>query len=680
MDPVPVEARRRARVVKGFGIGTLVASMVLLAPLIFAASRMWGPQCTTMYLHYNLQYRAGKIDVENTILNESLRAMVTMMDRHPNWHYSIECQAYAIERLLREPEHFPGILEMLQRQNQRGQLEILCGVYSSQIVAAFPRYALDLSYNITADILQEAGLKQSRALVHQEGQVTEGLAYALGNNPRTNIDTIIVSKQQIDDFWPGQKPTWEQPIQRVTLGGKTMNLLVYDYLPRYEAGYWHGWTWTLDAELAIEKQHGEDHEFQVDPARVLDWERHWENLERHGNTFMTIEEWVDHCEQNGYVEDLPHYQPTTHWGPTKYDTCFIWYGNGNGNVDDGAMHAMNYRTQGILRATTWLNRTYGHLMNSSAAREVNYCFANASRSMLLAMVTDTTGITPNPTERQYGYDHASYAVSNCSRIVELIQWAVDHDGSNPELASASRIQVDLSGGTNATDPAKFHGYEASKGVTGAELNSSFPLTVRNELAGTTNLTRVDLTEGKLYGVDAYRYAVIFPGTNVWSADGVSCSVWFEGERGKSETNEIVYPVDLAEYLPMVRITRTDYTPDSVLKFHLPISSGLLFVPSEPGSSTGAAIIWNCSSYQVAPRWTPDALRFMVTDIHLDATFEFYLLDSVEASAAQDLANQLNTNGSFTISADFNLMEGHEYFDAYANSVKGDQWSGTEWWG
>ncbi len=671
--------RKRAQIVKGFGIGTLVASAVLLAPIIFGLSRAWGPQCTTMYLHYNLQYRAGNIQVENTILNESLRAMVTMMDRHPSWHYTIECQAYAIERLLREPESFPGILEIMQKQNNHGQLEILCGVYSSQILAAFPAYALDLSYTLTADILAEAGLNQSRALVHQEGQVTAGLAVALNNNSKTRIDTIIVSRQQIEDFWPGQKADWTHPIQRITVGGKTINLLVYDYLPRYEAGYWHGWTWTLDAELALEVTDDADYEFQVDPNRVADWERHYANLERHGNKFFTVEEWVNHCEKNNYVEDLPHYQPTTHWGPTKYDTCFVWYGNGQGNVDDGAMHAMNYRTQAIYRATRWLYDEYGaQYANATAKAEIGWCFANASRTMVLAMVTDTTGISPNPVERQYGYDNAGYAIANCSRVIEILQWAWTNAGVHPDLAGANQIQVNLEALTNITNPSAFTEYAASQTLSGPVLNETFPLLVETELRGTINQTKVAISQGTYTGIPVTRLTVTFPGTNVWAEDFVNCALHFKGKNARG-TNEIMYPIALAEDLPMVRITRTDYTPDDILQFHLPLSSGLIFIPETPGATKGAAIIWNCSSYQIAPRWVPEEIVFQVTELHLDATFEFFLLNDTTAEDAQDLANQLNTYQNVIVAPTFSGMEGYEYFQAYSNSVKGEDWSAVEWW-
>lgn len=660
----------------------LVLGAAILVPVSLGLARVWGPQCSTMYLHYNLQYRAGDLQVENTILNESLREMLVVMGAHPNWHYTVELQSYAIERLVNEPAHFPGVLEMLQEQQARGQLGIICGVYSSQVVSAYPRRIVDWSFDINKEIMDAANLTQSRAIIHQEGQVTSGLALAYPENNNTRVDTVIMSKQQIHDFWPGMDPTWEQPVQRLTLNGRTINLLVYDYLPRWEAGYWHGWTWTMDAELAIEKEGGE-YEFQVDPARVRNWEQQYEAMERHGVTFMTVEEWIDHCEREGYVEDLPHYQPTTHWGPTMYDTCFRWYGDNNGNVDDGAMLAMNYRTQNLLRATEVLNQTYGHLLNASAKARVVHEFRAAARSIILASVTDTTGITPRPIEREFGYNHSRWAVQNCSSITRKIQWELTRRGIAPEVASAAQLQVDLTGRTIEPDPAQFSRPAAVESVTGDQLNASFPFDIRAEASISYGTITTDIDRVTLFDETAFRYNLTFPGTNDWGVDAIDgqsldASVWFEGPAGSKATNLIAYPVSLAESL-MVRLKRSDYTPNDVLKFHLPVSSGLLFLPDGPTSAEGQAIVWNCSTYHLAPRWYEDALRFITLQVHLDATFQFYLLPNVTQASAQAFANRLNTNAPVILSGEPSLVGGNEYFVAYAACAGGEAASGDEWW-
>jgi hypothetical protein len=631
------------------------------------------PKVTTMFLHYNLQYRAGNYEVERTILNESLREMVTMFDRHPTWKYTIEIQAYAVERLLNEPDAFPGILEMLQRQNGREQLELICGVYSSQILNAYPADALNLSVRLTKEILDEANLTRSRAMLFQEGQYAPGLTHMLNTGNWEGTDTVIISEQQLMDFWPAwqAKPPSDVPLFVSELNGKSHYILRYDYLPRVEAGMYHGWMYWSDAELAIEYDHTPEGktEFAVDPDRLANFEAHYANLERLGNTFMTVEEWVTHCLTTGHVRDLGHYQVSTHWGPTKYNTCFTWFGDNSGNVDDGDMLASNYRGRNVLMATLALNDTYYSQLPPASQMIVNECLNQAIRSMLLAMVTDTTGINPNPMEREYGYANILTVFQNCSQVVDEFVSQI------PELNGLDRIQINLADGSLNFNPqlkVQYNSGNLTNFTDFLPLDFTWQTNIQAPQIVARNATfnATDLLNQQFNMIEL---RVDFPGGNNWSIRETDVAIRFAGA-----VNQILYCPPMVEDFH-VRVNRSDYTTENILNFHLPLSNGLIFIPDAEGSNSGFAIIHNVSQYHIAPLWTTTAVTYQTGKCVFPAPFQFFLVPNTTIEDAKLLANRVNNKVTWTIGNNITEMQGFEHMAQYFSSYRGDAWSQNEWW-
>jgi hypothetical protein len=624
------------------------------------------PQVTTMFLHYNLQYRAGLEEIEINILNDSLREMVGMFDRHPNWKYTIEIQSYAIERLMNEKEKFPGILSMLQSQNKRGQMELICGVYSSQILNAYPSDPLNHSVRLTSEILEKANLTASRAMLFQEGQYAPGLSYYLNESGWAGTDTVIISEQQLMDFWPtGQEePPSDVPLYISRLGNKKSYILRYDYAPRYEGGYYHGWNYWSDAELAIEKNGVPSlEEFTVDHDRLKDFELYYENLERHGNVFMTIEEWINHCLAEGYYRELNHYQMSTHWGPTKYDTCFIWFGDPSGSVDDGDMLASNYRGRNILNATYTLNQTYGNLLSDANRALVKTLLDQATRALLLSMVTDTTGINPRDYEREYGYSNVQKVFQNCSEVVKIF---VDNI---PALAGATKLQVDFASGQISTTPTDLVTYSGDQ--TLVSLNKLLPLDIVPHTTGKT--PAISVKNATFLAQDLIELNVNFEGDKDWSKNGADIDIEFKGDL-----NQLVYCPPLAGHLT-VRVNRTDYLKEDILNLHLPISNGLFFIPKSKGSDVGMALIHNASQYLLAPLWNTDKLTYKTGEITMNASMQFFILPNTTISQAQSLANRINNRVSWIIAPNITNMQGFEFLDAYYQTYRTGQTIVEDWW-
>jgi hypothetical protein len=129
----------------------------------------------------------------------------------------------------------------------------------------------------------------------------------------------------------------------------------------------------------------------------------------------------------------------------------------------------------------------------------------------------------------------------------------------------------------------------------------------------------------------------------------------------------------------VCVNRSDYTSPDILKLHLPISNGLIFIPDTPEAKTGYAIIHNASQYQIAPRWTSEKISYMTGKIVIPAPFQFFIVPHTTITEAVSLANQINNQLSWTIGGNASQMQGFEYLEFYFNSIRGEQWKGGEWW-
>jgi hypothetical protein len=207
----------------------------------------------------------------------------------------------------------------------------------------------------------------------------------------------------------------------------------------------------------------------------------------------------------------------------------------------------------------------------------------------------------------------------------------------------------------------------------AAINSAIPLVISNSTSGTTNATNISASVVSWDGIsNVMHLQMTFPGTRQWGADTVGCALTFTGN---------VNTIDIA--VPIVdnftaQVTRSDYVTPDILRLHLPLSLGYIFVPNGGEGSQGTAIIWNASAYQIAPLWTPTAITFETAPIRLDATFDFYLLNNTSNATGLALAYRINHAPPVVVSANVTQMYGYEYYLAY-QSMAGGTSETSEWW-
>ncbi|MHA1150951.1 MAG: hypothetical protein ACTSR8_22245 [Promethearchaeota archaeon] len=680
--------QRKKQLYKRMGISAILIAIVSLSFLAFLIRFYWiGPRCTTNFFHFNIDYRLGKEEVEDTIIREPYYKLLKMYEKHPSWKFTVECQAAMIEKIF-EDNNYKEIKDLTEKLLEREQMELICGLQYSQLFYAYPADVLEMNFDYATETLNEYGLlsKRSKCLLFQEGQFGYGLTTIL-NSHGGNIDTVLVSTQQIVDFQPPGYLGANYPVYELknTETDDSIYLLQYDYMPQWEAGYLHSWNFLLDAELAFEDNNWDEKgltEFAVDQKKVDAYEQELLMLEMEGNQFFTCEEWVKHCIDYGAVGDLDYYIPECNWGTTKYNSSYIWAANNGDSTDDGELLANNYRCRNILIATRLVYDHYKASLSEVNRTIITNKFEYAEKKFLQATVTDATGIGPDPIERITAEKNVLEAQKNCSQILQIL-------ADNFDEINVMKIQVDLESGqffnntnnflkqisitdnTLKLDDLPFEIDFSSRLANGKKLDPEYSV-----LLATFNSSNDD---NEVYNVT--RLDVVFKGTGDWSDDSIlSIGIKFEFPDSNNNFREIIYSPSLLE-TETKRIWRYNYIYNPLYIF-LPLSNGMIFIPDDYTGFKGTAIIKNVTSRHTSWLWQYYYIKVLETEgLHLDAHHQFYILENVHLDTAVAFANRINVNPTWVISKNVSLIQGNEVYDLYANMKNKqaeDQGSG-EWW-
>ncbi|MHA1279436.1 MAG: hypothetical protein ACTSQI_12210 [Candidatus Helarchaeota archaeon] len=646
--------QRHARYVKSLGIAAIVISTIFLPIEFYFMYLVWGTsRASNCFFHFNFQYRAGDEEVENNIIQEPYYRILQLFEKHPTWNFTIEIQGSLIERLLRKPE-FEFILNLTRKLNHRGQMEIICGLYSSQLIHPYPQTAIEWSFKHTYHLLKEANLSRSRVLLCQEGQVDLGLVNVLNSNWSAGIDTLIVPWQVIHTFAPPGYKISDSPLYSVDqlVPGKMMNLIIYDYFPRLEAGYMHYWPYCKDAEIGFDRE-GAEPEFTIDEAKLNSFEQQWMMLEREGNHFFTIDQWVSHCEEVGAIQSLNFYIPETHWGPLRYNSSHIWMGM-NSDTDDGEMIANNRRGYFTVCATQILYEHYKSRLNIDNRSQIEAFLEDSEKHVVLAMCTDTSGINPRWYERVFGETQVYYAINKCSEVVSIIISEI------PELIPNSTFQVDLLTQSIENNSLNFHFPSFNNLLSPSDLPITFDVCISPNF--TTLAPIVTIINNTFEGVNYQSLKVTFPGTWDWAIDAPNELQLILNVN----SSHVVYSPSLTDSINFTKnMTRSDYA-SGLVNILLPLSNGLIFIPDSPHSITGMAIINNCTSRHTSIWWADDSLRFIeLGGVHLNATYHLIFVEHIDLADAVSFAQRVNTYPYWIISDNLTFMAGHESYELYS---------------
>ncbi|MBN2495955.1 MAG: hypothetical protein JXR96_15290 [Deltaproteobacteria bacterium] len=401
--------------------------------------------------HFNIQYVAGGLQgfpsgndnnpafdlddeaVQDRIVTESIEPVLDLLLAHPGWKLTLEMQAYALEVM--QARH-TAVLDKLVRLAGAGQVELVSFHWSDQLFLAYPRLDLERSFEQMDAVWQQVGLLPSPVVFCQEGQFGTGMA----GFARTHSRSILVLpknlfRYQHADHYEVAAGLYELDGVDIVLGGRSFAS------PEVELS----WSFFDDGELLATD--GRDPylgtEFIHVPAAVAAYEQALEQAESEGFRIATIGEYVAWAKQNLPQPELPPVLDGT-WQPPSTDSMHRWMGASG--LLDFVYHGEqdNAVLTGNVRARHWIEVAevlldhaieQGWVETGSYESDLEQCW----RDVLLAQVSDASGINPFVGEVQYGLTHAQQAEQRAGAIV----------GELAAKASAPFLRIDTASGNVA---------------------------------------------------------------------------------------------------------------------------------------------------------------------------------------------------------------------------------------
>jgi len=613
---------------KAYSIAFLVMATIFLPILVSQlVTALYMPKYITSVYHFNAEYRAGVPKDEDTIIGLAVPALVEMYEKHPDWHYTLEFQGFAVERM--QSLNATGFM-MLRNQVIRGQCELISPLFSYQLVVAHPYNSTVRSALYNRALLEDLGFTTfSESIFFQESQTLPG--FGMLNNPLfakhgIRFRNLIGSTSTLSLYGFDVN----SPIFKIKINNDPtteFNYVTYNYLPTYQAGAFHAWSWIAPGETITGKndwtQQGfNDMGFTPYPPNIAWHEERLSKLEQTGYHMITCDEWVDICESQGAVRPIAKFLPETVWRASDSDSIWTWMGlnTGYGN-DDGSQLAEIYRVEQFALGVENLNN---HNKTEIEAYETGlYTYHQQSidkawSHLFKAMGTDAVGWKPD-------YYEANYSRWHCANATILL---------NDVMA-------------NITD---------ALGLMGPVQSVNFNYSIRTtDFINPINVTSsaLDLTDlpvGVSIDTDDFTYSysvsnMTYLGLNYLQLDvfadyptsnrDVEFYLKFAPKAGGS-----LYPL---EYSPsmMENITVSFDADNYAWQHYLPLANGFLYFD-------GVGIVKNCSSRHVALQTNEDDVGFYELGNNIEEMHYQLFFPIGTKTQILDFANKINVYGVVTL--------------------------------
>nr|MDO8112996.1 hypothetical protein [Candidatus Sigynarchaeota archaeon] len=583
------------------------------------------PKVATVFYHLDYQYRAGNAPVEENTITEAMYHILDIFDRHPAWNLTIEVESYIIPLMY---HNYTSVYDLVKRMVDRGQLEICLIEYSEMLAHAFPYSDFNHSAWYTDEICAQYNITKAKSVLLQEGQWMPAF-YRMKPHGYTNFmadaakflyfgfePTAPVYAWDLNSY-PGLNPGPASP----GTSPDPIYIVNYKHLPVVEAGAYHTWLWTQDAEIQLSAENNSEElgtEFTVDASKKAAYEARLESMAAQGFQFMTVADWVTFCINHGAVQPLDFYMPECHWYPTDYRQCWRWMGDNQGHTDDGAMLALHYRTRNKLQAIECLLLNSTGYLNST---EWQYCRVHldqAWQNNLLAQATDVLGLQPRNTEREYGFNHSKQAIAELNLALGVLK------ARNTDFNAHERVQVDVETGQVIT--ANFQNITVLE--SGLDL-ADLPVNVTITQTGAVHPYNSSVRRCEYRGVQYWELDVGFEGNLTWE-QGVG-RYYIDIPWNASS---IDYSPSMLEH-STVHLNYAEYNSGNDL--FLPLANGLIY-------ADGRALVKNCSRHHVAVHWRSSSLGFEESQLHFYSNYQLFILDTTTSlDDALAFANRVNTS-------------------------------------
>jgi hypothetical protein len=602
--------------------GTLGVVM-LLAP---SCARAQEPERFSLSMfHFNVQYVPGgtrgwpdgvqetpaldldDAGVQDQIIRETFLPVLELFEAHPAWRVTLEMQAYMVEVML---ERHPDVLDLLRELVDGGQVELVSFHYSDQLFLAYPRLDLERSHELMDGVWDAAGLSPSGVVFCQEGQFGVGMAPFAAEHGRTILGLPKnLFAYQHEASYDSAPPLFELDGVDIVLIGRGVTT------PEIEVQ----WSFFNDGEL-LASGGGDPYlglNMVHDPEAVAEYEAELLAQESAGFRIATITEMVDWAHENGIEPaELPPMLDGT-WQPGSTDSMRRWMG-APGALDfvltecerDNAVLTGNVGARHRIVAAETL---VAHADGAGIASAADYRdrIMGCWRDVVLAEVSDASGITPFINEVRYGLEHAAAARSCADGIIAELAAAMDAEVIEIDTESEQVTVLDepRAAGERAAEPF----FDASDGFAVEAPGRQVEVAWLDVGEAGGGLHRVEIT----------------------------VSPPADGERSA----EVVFPLELGAFVltpglledEVVRWSFDDFDLEDG-RVSIPLGTGLL------GLSDGVWLVKQTDSVHVAATFHEDEplVRFIDETVPSDEgfTWVFWVLEGDEAEALA-LARRLN---------------------------------------
>lgn len=369
--------------------------------------------------HFNIQYVVGGLSyidengveqvalpgcegwdeqrVEDWIVTQTFEPVIDFYLAHPEFKADIEFGSVLLEVLA---ARHPHVIEKMRTVAMRGQVELISFHYSDQLFLAFPRTDIERSIARTKELFRQHCLPLSGVVFDQEGQAGLGRQDVLVKEGYT----IGVYPKNLYRHQHGDKPVWPYYKWR---GG---DMIIAPGGVDPVSGIKVDWMFLDDGEL-LAASGGADPYFapfaQFDPANIEKWLARNEEAKAKGYHVTHISEYVRHLKARGLEQPLAPPLLDGTWQPQSTRSILRWLG-GRGVVwGDAEMDNVVRTGNAIARTDLILAETFAKWATNQGidTGPVPQLLDEALKHLLLAEVTDATGINPWAGEVRYGIMH-----------------------------------------------------------------------------------------------------------------------------------------------------------------------------------------------------------------------------------------------------------------------------------
>jgi hypothetical protein len=354
------------------------------------------------------------------IIQESFEPILDMYLAHPDWKTTFEIPGYMIEEI--EARH-PLVLEKLLVGAERGQIELSALHWAVQLFLAFPSRDLDRSVEINREIYDRTCLPLSGTVFNQEGQSGLGKHRFMARSGY-DIDVIhenmLLFVQQGNVAWPW----YESEGVTVVTGMRPGHV-------DPESGIEVAWPFFDDGEILSTPGGPYLAPISVaDPGKVAEYEARLTNLANQGFKLTHIGDFVAQMEGRGMErKPLPAIGDST-WQPIDTRGISLWMGRRGGlgyssYERDNLMRTWSYRIGQKLAALEVLAEV-AEADGKTHPNDFDSRLRTAWKHLLMAEISDTTGINPWPGEWEFGANHNRDAEAIVDALTtelkEILEW------------------------------------------------------------------------------------------------------------------------------------------------------------------------------------------------------------------------------------------------------------------